>query len=347
MRRNARKRVIGMAWVLSVSAAWFFLPAVCIAAPSVNPVISRLEQSSTSLGIAHYIMGMNDEMNDAPDKALLEYARAVQYDGSAFLPHLRLGMSYLHASSARAAREEFTAAIKIRPDDMQAHYYLALAYSALQDVDKAASEFELILKNASASDPKNAELYLYLGQMYVSQDKMDQAVLQFEKLLQVQPQNTDIMYVVASRYLEVNRRDDAKALFLKCIDADPVHSGCLNALAYTYAEDNTKMDDALRFVTLALKAEPDNGAYLDTLGWVYYRKGMYVDALKELNKANVLIDDPVLFDHLGEVYMKLGNPDMAKKYWHKSLELDGEQPVLKGKLQDVERPEVFNRTGTK
>jgi Flp pilus assembly protein TadD len=68
---------------------------------------------------------------------------------------------------------------------------------------------------------------------------------------------------------------------------------------------------------------PDEGAYLDTLGWVYYRQGEYGKALKCLRKAaRAMPDDPVIHDHLGDALYALGEPGEARRYWQKSLELE-------------------------
>jgi tetratricopeptide (TPR) repeat protein len=88
---------------------------------------------------------------------------------------------------------------------------------------------------------------------------------------------------------------------------------CLNSLSYIYAEDNVNIDEAYRLVQNALKIEPENAAYLDTLGWVLYRKGLYNESLKELGRAEALIVDPTIYSHIAEVYLKLNQPDMAKK----------------------------------
>jgi tetratricopeptide (TPR) repeat protein len=80
-------------------------------------------------------------------------------------------------------------------------------------------------------------------------------------------------------------------------------------------------------VQKALEFEPENGAYLDSLGWVYYRKGDYVSALKNLLLAEERLDeagtpDAVVYDHLGDTYLKLDNKSKALFYWEKSVKIE-------------------------
>src|SRR5690606_32469579 len=126
-------------------------------------------------------------------------------------------------------------------------------------------------------------------------------------------------------------------LLKQCTAVEPKDGGCFNSLAYLYAEDNIELDKAFTYAQQALEEEPKNGAYLDTMAWVYYRKGLYVEALKEWNEANELIEDYVVYDHMGDVYLAMNRPDEAKKYWRKALELMPEEQVIQDKLNQIDK----------
>jgi Tfp pilus assembly protein PilF len=82
----------------------------------------------------------------------------------------------------------------------------------------------------------------------------------------------------------------------------------------------------------ALSFDPENGAYIDSLGWFYFKKGKFKDALNQLEKAASLLNNPEVYDHLGDVYLKLGNRDSARLNWDKSPKLDAGQEKIKEKL---------------
>ena len=85
----------------------------------------------------------------------------------------------------------------------------------------------------------------------------------------------------------------------------------------------------------ALSIQPDNGAYVDSLGWLYFKQGKIQEALKELERAGSLMEDPVIYDHLGDVYFKTGDNANAKLSWQKSLKLDPKQDKIKEKIEQL------------
>ena len=98
----------------------------------------------------------------------------------------------------------------------------------------------------------------------------------------------------------------------------------MNYLGYTYADLGQNLDEAERLIREALKYKPDDGYITDSLGWVYYKKGRYEDALIYLKKAVQLVpDDPIILEHLGDAYLKLNDKDNALKCYRKSLEKKG------------------------
>jgi tetratricopeptide (TPR) repeat protein len=94
----------------------------------------------------------------------------------------------------------------------------------------------------------------------------------------------------------------------------------LNYLGYMLADQGRKLPEALKLIGEAVDLEPQNGAYLDSLGWVYFKLGQYSEAEANLLKANERMNtDPTIHDHLGEVYEKTGNLKMAVAQWERSM----------------------------
>jgi tetratricopeptide (TPR) repeat protein len=111
----------------------------------------------------------------------------------------------------------------------------------------------------------------------------------------------------------------------------------MNYLGYMWADKGVNLDEAQRLITQALEIEPDNGAYLDSLGWVYFKQGKYADALAQLRKAEGKLKepDPTVFEHLGDVLDKLGQREEAVGYWKKAAELDPKNEELARKLKNA------------
>ncbi|MGH8163990.1 MAG: tetratricopeptide repeat protein, partial [Rhodanobacteraceae bacterium] len=108
-----------------------------------------------------------------------------------------------------------------------------------------------------------------------------------------------------------------------------------NYLGFMWADHNQHLEEAEDYIKKALATDPDNGAYLDSLGWVDYRRGNYEQALAELlNAAQALKeDDPTVFTHIGDTYEKLNQIPKALEYWQKALALDKSDKKLAEKIE--------------
>ena len=114
--------------------------------------------------------------------------------------------------------------------------------------------------------------------------------------------------------------DSAEEQFRKILAIDSSNSMTLNYLGYMLADRGVKLDDALTMVQKAVQQDPQNGAYLDSLGWVYFKMGQYALAEANLRKASERMgQDPAVHDHLGELYEKTGRLRLAAAQWEQSL----------------------------
>ncbi len=285
--------------------------------------------------LSHYTMGVIHEYDGRVTSAIAEFEKAVEIDPESYVIHLKLGIDYARMGLLAQAIYELKLASQYNSEDLQSHYLLALVYSARKEFDKATEEYEIILKSYAESDPQNIEIYGYLGQLYYSQKKYSEAIDQFEKFLELEPDNADVMYLLGSLYLELGERFKAVEFYSKSIIINPDHDGSLNSLGYIYAEDGVRLDEAKQLIEKALKIDPSNGAYFDSLGWVYFKKKMYSEALENLQLANTKMKDPVIYEHLGDVYYEMNQMSEAKRYWELSLELLPNQERIIHKLSQI------------
>ena len=318
-----------------VSSIFFFcsFPRLCHA-EEANTHATRVMAAKA---LAHYAMGQIYDLLGQTNRAILEYEKSAQFDETNYLTHLRLGANYARMDMLSKAKEELEQVKKENPDDLQSHYLLALIHSTEHDYEAAAKEYEYILKTFSQSEPKNIEIYGYLGQLYYSQKKYKQAIEQFKKVLQFDPENADVLYLLGSLYIELNDNKTAIDYLKRSLAVDENHDGSLNTLAYLYAEEGRHLDKAEEMVEKALKISPGNGAYLDSLGWIQYKRGKLKKALKTLQLADMVLKDPVIYDHMGDVYFKMKDYANAIKSWKKSLALVPNQKDVQRKIQEAQK----------
>ena len=133
----------------------------------------------------------------------------------------------------------------------------------------------------------------------------------------------------------------AAELLKKSIALDPARSAqACNYLGYMWADRGENLAEAEQLIRQALELDPTNGAYRDSLGWVFFRQGRYEESLAELLRASELMQepDPVVLDHIGEVYSKLGKTADAVLYWRKALQIDPNNSLITEKLDSLAAP---------
>ena len=190
--------------------------------------------------------------------------------------------------------------------------------------------------------PEAAEALYYLMVLQTEQKQYEKAIetaQQFAAAVQ-KSGNTNLLsgqfyYLYASLYERTGQLETAEKFFLKVIElGGEIAAAAQNYIAYMWAERGEKLDMGLVLIRKALASDPENGAFLDTLGWIYYMQGRYIDALNELQKAKQTVDgDPAVWGHLGDTYLKLGNLNAAIEHWKKALNLNPDSRQLIERLE--------------
>jgi len=136
---------------------------------------------------------------------------------------------------------------------------------------------------------------------------------------------------------DTNRCD---SLFLQIIEEDTNDPVRRNDYAYILSErDNITMEElklALQLATNAVSIDPENSAFLDTIGWIYYKMGTYHKAEEYLEKSLSINDNnPVILEHLGDIYVKLNKSSEAINIYEKVLSIDSNNQLIKDKIQKI------------
>jgi Flp pilus assembly protein TadD len=127
----------------------------------------------------------------------------------------------------------------------------------------------------------------------------------------------------------------------RAIELNPQNAPALNYLGYTWAEMGVQLDEAEKLIVRALKIEPNDGFFIDSLGWVYFQRGEYAKAVEHLERAvELTVDDPVIIEHLGDAYEKIGRTEQALQRYRESLKKSKEEDQskrVKEKIQLLEK----------
>jgi tetratricopeptide (TPR) repeat protein len=248
---------------------------------------------------------------------------------------LLLGDLYETEGDAARAEEALARAAKLPAEDATAELRLAM----LQLKRDRAKAVETLL-TAVKEHPTDLSVRAFLGLLYSYQKRYADAIREFEAIEEQAEKDP----VAARRLLpqfyfwygsvceQAGRMTDAERLMERCVALDPEFAQALNYLAYVWAEKGDNLDKALDYVTRALKLQPKEGAFLDTLGWVYYKKGAFREALDYLQQALDAESDPVIADHVGDAWLALNEPRKAERFWRLSLKLDPHKAAVREKL---------------
>jgi len=149
----------------------------------------------------------------------------------------------------------------------------------------------------------------------------------FRSYLNSNPNSKVILYALGVLYYLNDQIQESIDTMLRLIKIDPNNADALNFVGYTYAERGENLDEAERMIKRALEITPNKGYILDSLGWVYYKKGRYDEALDLLHRAETLQpNDPAIMEHLGDVYLDNGDPSKALEYYQRGVDLINENP---------------------
>lgn len=154
--------------------------------------------------------------------------------------------------------------------------------------------------------------------------KIAEALALARKSLEKWPDNSQLSFLLASLLDESGDKKQAMATMEKIITKEPDNFQALNYVGFTLAEENRDLERALKLLTKANELSPDQAYIIDSLAWALYRSGKYGEALREIKRAVKLGEnsgDAAIWDHYGDIAIKNGLRDEARRAWRKAIEL--------------------------
>ena len=227
--------------------------------------------------------------------------------------------TYRQARDLPKALQAGREAIAKYPDDSSIRSSLAMMLGEAQQPDEAIKLIQAGLKGGSG----DRETYLSYAQIYERSHRFAEAETAARKAesLAVQPADNELAWLILGAIFERQKQyEKAEEEFKKVIDVNPKNAMVLNYYGYMLADRGIRLDEARDLIQRALDQEPFNGAYLDSLGWAYYKQNKLDQAELTLRKAvERESHDPTIREHLGDVLAKQGRTDLAVVEWEKSL----------------------------
>lgn len=227
--------------------------------------------------------------------------------------------TYRQARDLTKALQAGKDALAKYPEDPAIRSSYAMLLAEAQQPDEAVKLLQGNLKGTAA----DRETYLNYAQIYERSHRMKEAEEAARKAesLAKQPTDNEMTWLMLGAIYEHQKQyDKAEEEFKKVLDVNPKNAIVLNYYGYMLAERGVRLDEARDFIQRALDQEPYNGAYLDSLGWAYFKQNKLDQAELTLRKAiERESHDPTIRQHLGDVLARQGHMDLALAEWEKSL----------------------------
>ena len=224
---------------------------------------------------------------------------------------------------------------------VNARYVEMLARAGEKDRARAAAatQAKFGVKNTIAS-----------AEAFVQAEQYEPALNMLREAVRNKPDEVDLQFELGSVYERSGDKASAEKVFLTLLSQHPEHTQTLNYLGYMWAESGVNLERAAEMLVKAVSQEPRNGAYVDSLGWVYFRQGKLDLAEKYLTDATHLLPrDATVKEHLGDVLAKRGDATRALSLYRAALTLDPEAKdleKLRSKIAEIEKQQQAQKAAT-
>ncbi|MDD5482076.1 MAG: tetratricopeptide repeat protein [Kiritimatiellae bacterium] len=262
-------------------------------------------------------------------------------------PILRDPRFYIHYAMAaqqcrlfEKAADLYSKALEIAPDSLETRVQLAALHIRMKNPEEALA----LMETAVLSAPDDPAAWFFYAMICSQAGEYKQAAAAFgitEKKAQKLPDrgaailDSSFYFNYGAAGERTGENEMAERNLAKSIELDPENSDAFNYLAYMWAEKNANLELALDYIRHALDFEPDNGAYLDTLGWILFKQEKHEEALENIQNARALMPyDPTIQEHLGDVLSALGRKTEALEAWKQSFLHGNANSAVEKKLRE-------------
>jgi len=223
--------------------------------------------------------------------------------------------------------------------DAQARFFAASHYNRAVEAyiqhRHAAAQREL--RKSLRFDPSHPEANLLLAQLYLRDEKYAEASECLRRARKhVAEDSPDVLFTLADLYDRAGKYAEAEATYRKAYRGNPTNPVAQNNLGYFLANRDRKLDEALKLIRSAVKSRPHDGSFVDSLGWVQYRRGSLDEASKLLSRAKELDPDTAeIHYHLGIVYRDLNRADDARTEFLHAFDRDPDFQLARDELRKL------------
>ncbi len=232
---------------------------------------------------------------------------------------------YVEALANQGRLDEALEILSSESSEAGAQRRLARRVELLREHDRDSEAEELLRALVAGGDRDDL---FFAAQVYQRLELFADSIPLLERLLKEQGESTQALFLLGAARERLGDREQAVATFRRLLELAPDHAPTLNYLGYMWAEQGENLAEAVAMILRAVALDPDNGAYVDSLGWAYFRLGRYDEARGHLEWAIRLVpDDATILEHLGDLYLALKDVERARASYQQALDLGGDDDL--------------------
>ncbi|GAB6282539.1 MAG: tetratricopeptide repeat protein [Ignavibacterium sp.] len=243
---------------------------------------------------------------------------------------VRLGGLYFDNHRYDDAIKILSKAIEKFPEDFMINLLLGISYSQKDDYQTA----EKYLQKAVQLNPNDINALSSYGYTLNRLGNKEDAILYLKKALAIDSTNVNLLGTLGLIYDDTEQWEQCDSIYSLALKIDSLNPTINNNYAYALSKRKIRLDEALKMAEIAIKAEPNNSSFLDTIGWIYFMLSDYEKAKNYIEESLQIGGERAeVLEHLGDVIFMLGKKDEALSIWKKAFELDQSNSTLKSKIE--------------
>jgi tetratricopeptide (TPR) repeat protein len=265
------------------------------------------------------------------------YKQAVELMPNSLVFGSRLVQAYLEGGRFVDAQQVLDVMQLNHPSSLTVVGLQARVFGSKGDIDEGVN----VLKLAVDKNTDKPTAYLTLAGFYVDHDRFKEAIDLLESVQERFPNELSILFQLGAALEQSQRFSDAERAFKRVLILDPKHAVTLNYLGYMLADRSVRLEESVGLLERAIEIDPHNGAYLDSLGWAYFKLDRLDLAETLLKEASLQMAwNSVVQDHFGDLLFKIGHYEDAIAAWERALAGDIEEvepATIERKIGEAQR----------
>ena len=296
--------------------------------PIAKKMFEEINADTNYWEVKFYLAAINVQQKNVED-GIKYYNEASKLAGWNPEIWIRLGGLLFDNERYDEAIVELNSALEHFPDDYYINFIIGLSYTQLKKYKKALP----FLEKATILQKDKVDAFTAYGFALDKTGAQDKAIEILNKALTIEPNNIQALSNLGLIYDARKDWQKCDEIYEKALAVDSNNVLILNNYAYSLSERGIQLSRALKMSLKAVKAEPENSSYLDTLGWIYFMMGKYDEAQKWISKSLEIEESYDVLDHQAEIYLKLGKKEEALKAWEMALKKNPNNKEIKEKIE--------------